>query len=279
MINSQHWLSAASGQQIYTESWQPDGPMKAALIIAHGLSEHCHRYLPLIEHFVGLGYGVFALDHEGHGRSEGQRGYIRRFSDYVDTLAAYIDTISQDYPQLPRFLIGHSMGGVIATNYLIAHQTKIAGCILSGAALDTSAVISPVQKKLLQLLSFISPKAGLIKLEGEAVSRDPAVVHAYETDPLVFRGKASARLLAEIIHGAETGLGRASTVTLPLLLLHGSADRLANPQGSIQFHTKASSADKQLRIYDGLYHEIFLEPERGDVFADIATWLEERQPC
>ncbi|MBR9913124.1 MAG: alpha/beta hydrolase [Gammaproteobacteria bacterium] len=269
-------MRSANGNCLFTQCWQPAGDARAVLVIAHGLSEHSGRYQPFAEHFVERGFQLHALDHEGHGRSDGRRGHVGRFSDYIDALSRLIDTLLARYPQQPCYLVGHSMGGVISANYLLAHQAKLAGCVLSGAALATGDVIGPRQKQLLKLLSRIVPRVPLVSLEGDAVSRDPNVVKAYEEDPLVFRGKASARLLAEILTSADRALARAAEIELPLLILHGGDDKLANASGSAKLFERVSSTDKQLQIYTGLYHEIFLEPEREQVYADILAWLEKR---
>jgi alpha-beta hydrolase superfamily lysophospholipase len=272
-MTSQLSLHSADGKSIYTAHWLSAQSPIAVLVIAHGLGEHCGRYQPFIQYFVQRGYAVYALDHEGHGKSEGKRGYISHFTDYVETLNNYVTTIKQQHPGLPVFLVGHSMGGVISVNYLIKYQNKLAGCILSGPALATDDVISPFQKKLLKVLSFTTPKLPLIKIEGAAVSRDPDVVKDYETDPLVFRGKVTARLLTEIISSAENALREAEKIKLPLLILHGDSDMLAHPKGSQQLAATVGSKDKTLKIYPELYHEIFLEPEKNAVFGDIEIWL------
>jgi alpha-beta hydrolase superfamily lysophospholipase len=276
VIHTTGSLVAKSGKQIFTQSWMPECDIKAVLVIAHGLGEHSGRYLPFVEYFVARGYGVYALDHEGHGRSEGQRGYIPHLSTFVDTLFDYIGQIKGKHPDKKLFLVGHSMGGVISVNYLLRHQETLSGCILSGSALATDEVIGSALKWVLKGLSLLVPKAQIIRLEGEAVSRDPQVVHAYLNDPLVFHGKVTARLLTAILSAADHGLAKAAKITLPLLIMHGGDDGLASPKGSRMLYDKVSSTDKTLKIYDNLFHEIFLEPEKMAVFADTEQWLEAR---
>lgn len=267
---------ANSGKNIFTQHWLPDGPVKAVMVIAHGLSEHSGRYLPLVNYFVNKGYAVYALDHDGHGQSEGLRGYVASFDHFVDDLNSYISEIKTQYQDTKILLVGHSMGGIISVQYLLKYPNSVTACILSGAALATDKVIGPVQKQLLKLFSMILPKVPMVKLEGEAVSRDPAVVKAYETDPLVFRGKGTARLLAEIVKSADSGMAKATDIALPLLILHGGHDLLENVSGSQRLFDSVSSEDKTLKIYPGFYHEIFLEKENVEVFADIEQWLSAR---
>lgn len=273
MKHSVDSLIANSGASLYTQSWQPDSETEGVMILAHGLTEHSGRYTPFVDYFVGRGFAVYALDHEGHGRSEGRRGYIGHFSEFVDGLSQLVDQVAAKHPDHNRYLIGHSMGGVMSANYLLRDQSQLTGCVLSGPALVTDEVISEFQKKLLKLLSLLVPKLPLIKLEGGAVSRNPDVVEAYINDPLVFRGRGSARLIAELLVAADYALEHAAEIQLPILMLHGGDDKLANPKGSQTLFDLVSSENKALKIYPDLYHEIFLEDERDEVFSDINEWI------
>jgi alpha-beta hydrolase superfamily lysophospholipase len=273
MMHTTDTLTAATGAEIFTQSWLPENDIQAVLVIAHGLSEHSGRYLPFVHYFVERNYAVYALDHEGHGQSGGMRGHINHFDDFVETLNVFIDRIEERHAGKKIFLVGHSMGGAISVNYLLKYQQRLAGCLLSGAALSVGQVISPFQQQVLRFFSLVLPRVPLIKIEGEAVSRDPAVVEAYENDPLVYRGKATARLLAEIVSAAKRGLLLAGEISLPLFIMHGGGDLLTSPSGSEELYEKVASTDKTLKIYDGLYHEIFLEEEKYEVFADIEEWL------
>lgn len=274
MNHNTNTMRAATGRTLFTQSWLPGDEVKAVLVIAHGLGEHSARYLPLVEYFVAKGYGIYALDHEGHGQSEGARGYINRFDDYVEALNQFIDGIAEQNPDKKIFLVGHSMGGVISVNYLLKYQQKLTGCLLSGSALSVGQVISSFQQQVLKLLSVILPKMPMIQLDGSGVSRDPEVVQAYMNDPLVYGGKHSVRLLAEIVKAANRALSQASYIRLPMLIMHGGADLMAAPGGSEALYKKVSSTDKTLEIYPELYHEIFLEKEKFEVFEDMARWLQ-----
>lgn len=267
---------SALGLKLYARGFLPDGTIKAAIVVAHGLCEHSGRYAPFITHFTQLGYAVFTIDHEGHGNSEGVRGDIESFSRYVEALSEFIEQVRNGLPATKVFLVGHSMGGVISLSYLLRDSNVLPGCILSGAALATDEAVPRGAKWLIQLLAKILPRLHIIQLKGADVSRDVSVVKGYEKDPLVFRGRATARLLNNIFAAARNVLQRADEIRLPILVLHGSADKLAEARGSEQLVRYLGSTDKTLKIYPDLYHEIFLEPEKDVVYEDIADWLETR---
>lgn len=276
MTHQQGTLNSRSGCRIYTQNWQPGAPPKAVLILAHGLAEHSNRYVDIAKFFTEQGFAVYALDHEGHGHSQGLRGYINRFDDFLNTLDQYCDDVAALHPNSKLFLIGHSMGGVISTAYLLEHQQKLSGCILSGPALATGDVISPIQKAVVNVLSVILPKLPLLQLEANDVCHDPAVVEAYKNDPYVFTGKIRVRLISEILRTADRVLSNAANITIPMLMLHGGDDKMASPAGSEKLYAAVSSPDKTIKIYPGLYHEIFLEPEKLSIYAEIQAWIEAR---
>ena len=261
---------------IYYQAWLPETECKAVLLVVHGLAEHCGRYMNVVNHFVPLGYAVYGLDHVGHGKSEGTRVYVERFEDYTDTLKIYFDMVRQEQPDKPIFLVGHSMGGLISAAYLLEHQNELTGAVLSGASVKMSGDISPVVVFMGKLLSTLAPKAGLMALEAEGVSRDPAVVEAYVNDPLVYTGKMTTRLAAELIKAVQRVNNEAAKITLPILIVQGSEDKLVDPAGAKLLYDTVSSVDKTLKVYEGFYHEVFNEPEHEQVLDDVETWLEQR---
>jgi alpha-beta hydrolase superfamily lysophospholipase len=263
---------------IYFQSWLPEGEPKAILLIVHGLAEHCGRYMNIVNHFVPLNYAVYGIDHLGHGKSEGTRVFVDRFEDYTKSLKAYSDMIRLWQPRKPIFLVGHSMGGLIGAVSLIDHQAELRGAVLSGAAVKVPSNITPATIIVGKMLSALVPKFGLIGLDAEGICRDPAVVQAYVNDPLVHRGKTTARLAAEMLKAMQYVMAQAAKITLPIMLVQGSADRLVDPAGSQMLYDAVSSADKAIRIYDGFYHEVFNEPEHGKVLHDIEIWLEAHLP-
>ena len=259
---------------IYYQCWLPEGESRAVLLIVHGLAEHSGRYMNVVNHFVPLGYAVYGVDHVGHGKSSGTRVYVERFEDYTDTLKIYFDMVRHWQPEKPVFLVGHSMGGLIGAVYLLDHQAELTGAVLSGPAVKVHDTVSPAFIFVGKLISVLMPKLGLIGLEAEGVSRDPAVVQAYVNDPLVCRGKVTARLSAEFVKAIRRVAAEATKITLPILILQGTADRLVDPKGAQMLYDAVNSVDKTIKIYDGLYHEVYNEPEHGQVLGDVKAWLE-----
>ncbi len=265
MKHQEGFFKGVQDANIYYQSWMPEGEPKVILLIVHGLAEHSGRYMNIVNHFVPLNYAVYGIDHLGHGKSEGTRVFVDRFEDYTKPLKAYFDMIRLWQPRKPIFLVGHSMGGLISAVFLIDHQAELRGAVLSGAAVKVPSNITPATLFVGKMLSALIPKFGLIGLDAEGICRDPAVVEAYVSDPLVHRGKTTARLAAEMLKAMQHVM---------VQVVQGSADRLVDPAGSQMLYDAVSSADKAIRIYNGFYHEVFNEPEHGRVLHDVEIWLE-----
>lgn len=258
---------------IYYQAWLPDGDVKAILFLVHGLGEYCGRYSNVVNHFVPLGYAIYGLDHPGHGKSDGEREVVNRFTDYTDTLALYYKMVKDWQPDKPIFIFGHSMGGLISCSYLLDHPTDFTGAILSAPAIKVSDNISSMTIAMGKILSCVAPKVGVIGLDTAGVSRDPEVVKAYVNDSLVFHGKTPARLAAELLKAMVRVTTEAHKITLPFIVVQGGEDKLVDPAGSQMLYDKAGSQDKILKLYKGLYHEVHNEPERATMFRDVETWL------
>ena len=259
---------------IYYQFWLPEMEPRAILLIVHGLAEHSGRYMNVVNHFVPLGYAVYGIDHIGHGQSDGPRVYVRRFEDFTNTLKAFSGMIRNRQPKKPIFLVGHSMGGLIGSIYLVHHQDELAGAVLSGPSVKVPDNISSATILAGKLFSTLMPKLGLIALEADGVSRDQAVVQTYLNDPLVYTGKATARLGAELLKAMKRIALDASKITLPILIVQGGEDRLVDPDGAQMLYDTVGSVDKTLKIYPGLYHEVFNEPEHHKVLGDVEAWLD-----
>ena len=259
---------------IYYQAWLPDGEAKAVLLIVHGLGEHSGRYMNVVDAVVPRGYAVYALDHIGHGKSDGGREVVKRFEDYTDTLTTYLALVKGREAGKPVFLMGHSMGGLIASFYLLDHQDAFSGAVISAAAVKIGDAVSQGTIFMSKILSAIAPRLGVLALDAGAISRDPEVVRAYADDPLVFHGKTPARLAAEMLKAMMRVTAEAGAISLPVLIVQGSEDKLVDPGGAQMLHDTVSSQDKTLKIYPGMFHEVCNEPERALVLEDIATWLD-----
>jgi alpha-beta hydrolase superfamily lysophospholipase len=265
---------------IHWRAWLPAGrsaTLGSTVVIVHGLGEHGGRYARLAEFLVGRGSAVYAIDHRGHGRSEGPRAFVDRFDNAVADLDLLVDRARKEQLGVPLFLLGHSMGGALALEYAFAHQQKLDGLILSGPAVALDGA-SGFTLLLSKVLSSVAPSLGLFAVDPSAVSQDETEVAAYAADPLNFHGKVPARTMGEIVRFVERVPPRLSQLTLPLLIVHGKADKLAGVSGSEMVCRSVGSADKTLTVYDGLYHEVFNErPEgREKVMADVAGWIKAR---
>jgi alpha-beta hydrolase superfamily lysophospholipase len=265
-------FAGAGGVELFEQAWLPAGEPRAVVVIAHGAGEHSGRYLHVAERLVSAGYAAHALDHRGHGRSAGRRALIDRLAHAVADLDTGIVRAAERHPGRPVFLLGHSMGGCIALAHALRHGARLDGLLLSGAVarLDAPAVL----KLAVRGLSRVAPALGAVAVDPALVSRDPAVVAAYRADPLVFHGRLPARTLAEMSAAADGFPAAVPALRLPILVMHGGADAIVPAAGSRMVHERCGSADRTLRIYDGLYHEILNEPEQATVLADVTGWLD-----
>ena len=264
-------FSGKHGEQIFYTTLTPANP-RALVVIAHGLGEHGGRYSHVAKVFTDAGFSVAIPDHLGHGRSGGKRLRIKSFKQFSDDLDTVVTQTAID--GLPTYLLGHSMGGCIALDYALDHQGKLDGLILSGAAVMPGDDMPGPVIAVSQVLGKVAPWLPTIALDSTAVSRDPDVVAAYQADPLVPRARIPARLGAEMLSTMQSFPDRVGSLTIPLLVMHGSADRLTNPAGSEMVERLAGSDDKTLVIFDDLYHEIFNEPEQDKVLSTTLGWLE-----
>lgn len=266
---------ATDGRRLYEQCWLPDGEPKAHVAIVHGYAEHSGRYAHTGAALAQRGYAVYALDLRGHGRSEGDRAYVRSFNAYLLDVRAFLAGVRVRSGDRPVFLLGHSMGGAIVALLLVVDAPSLRGALLSSAAISSAGTPRIVQA-IVGLLGRIAPRLSLVKLKASDVSRDPDVVERYESDPLVYHGRIRAGLAAALARAVLRIERDAPSITLPLLIMHGAADALSKPEGSIALHQQAASSDKTLKLYEGLAHEILNEPEKGQVIADIVAWLDAR---
>lgn len=268
-------LAGAGGKSIFWQSWTPDGNARGVVAIVHGAGEHSDRYGYVAERLVAAGYAVYALDHRGHGYSDGPRALIDRMDNAVADLDRLVTIARDAQPGRDVFMLGHSMGATISLRYTLGHQDRLTGLILSGALAALDAAPAPVRLTG-RVLSAIAPQLPLIAVDSSLISRDPLVVEAYRTDPLVHHGKLPARTVAELAAVVESLPSAVARITVPTLILYGTADRLCPPAGSVMLAERIGSPDTTIRSYDGLFHEILNEPERDAVLDEVSAWLTAR---
>ena len=270
-------LAGIGGLELFRRWWRPGGRAQsdptAVVVLVHGAGEHSGRYEHVAERLVGDGYAVHALDHRGHGHSQGRRALIDRVDHAVTDLNALVSAAVQheSAASIPVLMVGHSMGAMIALRYAGDYQHRLDGLALSGAlaSIQASAPLRIVGR----VISAVAPTLGLIAIDASLISRDPAVVEAYRSDPLVHHGKLPARTAAEIADTVGALPGRVGEITVPTLIMYGTEDRLCPPAGSEMLEQRIGAAKKQVIAYEGLYHEIFNEPERDTVLSDLSEWL------
>jgi acylglycerol lipase len=261
------------GLDLHCQAWLPDGPPRAVIVAAHGLAEHSGRYARVAADLVAQRYGVYAIDHRGHGRSPGERANIGRFEYVVSDFCTFAGRTVRQHVDTPVLLLGHSMGGAVAFASALRLQGTIHGLVLSAPALGLVEPPPPLQRLLAQALSVFAPNAGAMQLQPRHISRDAAVVREYEADPLVHHGPVPARTVVELLRAMESFEWQAMQLRLPTLVLHGTADRLVPIAGAMPVWEAIEPRYRTVREYDGLYHEVLNEPERAQVLRDLLQWL------
>ena len=274
MVHSEGNFVTPDALTIYHQAWLPDGDPKAVVILLHGLAEHSGRYAHVAKALTDAGYAVHALDHRGHGKSDGKRTYVKSYAEYQRDILQFRRLVELQHPDLPLFVLGHSMGGNLALGHVLDHQAGVRGMALSAPALAPGTSLSPTKIKLAKLLGKMAPGLRPEKLSADAVSRDPEVVAAYVADPLVFNGRVTAGAAAALLGSMESFPARYTELRLPILLQHGTADALVDIAGTRQLEAGAANAKVTTHYYDGLYHEVFNEPEQAAVLADTVAWLD-----
>ncbi len=274
VIHESGTFGAYDGLRLYYQHWRPAAVPNAVLVIVHGLAEHSGRHERFGRELAEVGYAVEAFDLRGHGRSEGMWGYVASFDDYLRDSETFLQNVRARYAGLPLALMGHSMGGTIAALLAIEGRFPFEALILSAPAVRLWQDVGWAARAFSHMASRFLPKLRTLPLAAQYISRDLAVVQAYEQDPLVYRAGLRLRTVDELLRATQRVRVGAANIRVPLLILQGTGDRLVQPRGAIELYERASSADKTLRLYEGLYHELLNEPEREQVLADIMAWLE-----
>jgi alpha-beta hydrolase superfamily lysophospholipase len=273
---TEHTFDGVGGVRIVYDVWTPDVTPRAVVILSHGFGEHARRYDHVAARFGREGLVTYALDHRGHGRSGGKRVLVKDISEYTGDFDTLVGIATQEHPGVTRIVLGHSMGGGIVFAYGVEHPDNYELMVLSGPAVAAQTAVSPLLAWLAKTIGAIAPGLPLQQLDAGAVSRDPAVVDAYNTDPLVYHGKVPGGVARALMLVGETMPQRAASLAAPLLVVHGSDDRLIPVEGSRQLVAAVGSSDVQLKVYPGLYHEVFNEPEQDQVLDDVVSWINTR---
>jgi alpha-beta hydrolase superfamily lysophospholipase len=273
---SQARFSAPDGTRLLRRAWLPRDARRAVVLV-HGLAEHSGRYDHVGAWLSTRDCAVHAYDHRGHGQSEGARGHVRSFAELLDDLETFLAIVRREHPDLPLVLVGHSMGGLVTTALLAERKPDVACAVVSGPPLEVPEHVSATKRRAARWLRRMTPRLRMAAgLAPEHLSRDPEVVRGYVEDPLVFQ-RVTVSLASELLDAVARTAGGAFRVQVPMLLLHGEADRLCPPRGSRAFHGQLRGSGHRLRIYPQLRHEIFNEPEHEQVLEDLLAWLRERE--
>ncbi|MET9490089.1 lysophospholipase [Nocardia sp. NPDC006630] len=266
------------GGRVFWQAWLPEGDPRAVAVIVHGYAEHSGRYAHVAKRLNDAGVAAYALDHIGHGRSDGGNGNVESLDGAADNVQTLLDLATAAHPGLPHFVIGHSMGGLTTAYLATRAPLDVTGVVLSGPAIVIPAG-NVVQRTLAPFVSRFLPNLPVLKLDSTLVSRDPEVVRAYDTDPLVHHGGVPARTGGEMLRAGTFVLAHLDRLTAPLLVQHGAADGLASPTGADLLERDAASKDKTVIRYPGLFHEIYNEPEQDKVLTDLVNWLDAHIPA
>ncbi len=267
-------LRAADGTRLFYRRVAAQGERaRARVLVIHGFAEHSGRYAHVLRALSEKGFDAWAIDLRGFGKSDGGRGCVKRFDDYLEDISALIAAAAQDREK-PLFMIGHSMGGLVSTRFCQERPSGVKGLLLSSPFFRVKMRVPPSKKLVASLLSSLLPNLKLAtNLDASNLSRDPEVAKAYLADPLVF-GTATTRWFTEAMKAQDRALAAAGELRIPVLVVHGAADALADPEGSRAFHERLGAADKTLRLWPELRHEILNEPEKAEVIQVYTDWIE-----
>jgi alpha-beta hydrolase superfamily lysophospholipase len=271
-------FTGAGGTQLFRQAWRPRTKPRAALVNLHGLGDHSGLYPLLVNYFVARSYSVHAPDLRGNGRSAGQRGYVGSWPEFREDLDRLLQIVREEEPGCPVFLLGNSLGGLIALDYALHHPAGLSGVIAAAPPLGKLGV-PPLLMSLGRVMSRIMPRLSLqVGMDLSGLARDPSVVEAVLADPL-FHRRGTARLSTEVTAAIARVQEGASSLSVPLLILHGSDDRMVPPDGSRAFFAKVRHPDREFREYPGAYHGLFADLDHVEVLGDLGRWLDAHIPA
>ena len=273
-------IVAADGLKLPTRAWLPDDDApRAGVVLVHGLGEHVGRYDAFATRMVRAGYAVHGYDQRGHGYAQGPRAQVRRFEDLIGDLAQFVATVRAWHPEAPLVLFGHSMGGVVALRALQTDAVRADLLVLSSPTLRVGTDVPAWVRGALARLAEPFPSLPTVRIDVDALSRDPAEVEAYRQDPAVFHGAIKARIATQMAKHGALAIDEAERVRVPLLIVHGKDDRLSLPGASGELQRPLNGRDATLLLYDQGPHELFHDPLRDRVTEDVLAWLDARLPA
>ncbi|MBS1724751.1 MAG: lysophospholipase [Armatimonadetes bacterium] len=268
------FFEGIGGLRIFTRTWMPEGDPRAVLVLVHGFNSHSGQYAWVAEQMAARGLAVYALDLRGRGKSDGERFYVESFQEYVEDVSALVTRVKQEVPGKKVFLLGHSAGGVVSCAYCLDHQAELNGLICESFAFKVPA--PEFALAVLKGLSHVTPHAHVLKLHNADFSRDPSAVAVLDADPLIANEVQPTKTVAEMAIADERLKDGFPSITLPVLILHGTADKATKPSGSQEFYDRAGSTDKTLKLYEGHYHDLLNDIGKEQVLTDVQGWIDAR---
>ena len=273
-MKNERTFEGMGGLRIATRTWLPEGTVRGIMILIHGFNSHSGYFARSAEQFAGAGFAAYALDHRGRGKSEGERFYVEKFSDWLEDVDKLVEIARSENPGVPVYVLGHSVGGVIASSYVFEHQAEIAGLICESFALDVG--LPHLVQLALEGTGYLVPHLPVYSLKNEIFSRDPDVVAEMNNDPLIANEKQPAETVSEVLKAAARLKENMPNFYVPVFIIHGTDDKATRPEGSQYFYDNVGSEDKTLKLYDGGYHDLLNDLDKELVMADILAWVNER---
>jgi alpha-beta hydrolase superfamily lysophospholipase len=264
-------LKTTGGLTLFVRSWRPDGNARGVVVIVPGFNSHSGYYGWVAEQLVAVGLVVYALDLRGRGQSDGERFYVEKFTDYVDDTSAVVTLANSREPGLPTFLLGHSAGGVVACLYALDYPGALTGLISESFAHEIPA--PDFALAVFKGLGHVAPHAHILHLKNEIFTRDAGAMQVMDADPLIAHETQPTKTLAEMVRADERLKKEFPSMTLPVLILHGTADQATRPSGSQRFYDTVGSQDKTLKLYEGAFHDLLNDVDKEVVMADITSWI------
>jgi alpha-beta hydrolase superfamily lysophospholipase len=270
-------IEGTDGLNLFVRSWRPEIDPRGVVVIVPGFNAHSGYYAWVAQQFTANGLAVYAVDLRGRGKSDGERFYVEKFADWVSDVESVMQLVKSREPGLPVFLLGHSAGGVVSCLYTLDHQSELAGFICESFAFQIPA--PDFALAVFKGLAYVAPHAHILHLKNKIFSRDPQAVQAMNDDPLIAHETQPTRTMAEMVRADERLKQEFPNITLPLLILHGTADQATKYSGSQLFYDKAGSTDKTIKLYEGHFHDLLNDVDKELVIRDIESWLDARLPA